>query len=80
MKSDWAPGLAAKPVVVAGHHRAPSHSGGWSKASRAVLNLSDAQIVELVRRICVGTTASADIDPQAMRMTIASFLRRPPKC
>lgn len=80
MKSDWAPGLAAKPVKVNGHHRAPVKSDGWNKASRAVLNLSDPQIVELVRRVCVGTTASADVDPQAMRMTIASFLRRPPKC
>lgn len=80
MKSDWSPGLPAQPLVVGGHHRAPRNSGSWNKASRFVLNLSDAQIVELVRQVSRLVAGSADIHPDALRMTIASFLRRPPKC
>lgn len=80
MKSDWSPGLQAKPLTVGGHRRTPRNSDSWNKASRAVLNLSDAQIIELTRQVSVILARTPDLDPQALRITYASFLRRPPKC
>jgi hypothetical protein len=80
VKSTWSSAIQAKPVSVGGRRRAPRETGSWNKASRFVLNLSDPQIVELVRQVHEAERRGPDIDAEALRMTIATFLRRPPKC
>lgn len=58
-------------------HRPPA-TARHSKVVRWVLQLTDAQIIELTRRVCQVMSRSHDVDAQALRLTWAEFAANPP--